>query len=154
MTIARPIFAAGEPRRTVAQSRRAHGFSLLELVVALAIVAILASLAQPAYRAQQLRVRRTEAIAALMQIAALQERHCLQHRTYTLSLEAAPPAGLGLRASSENGRYAIAITAADAAGFSATATAVGNQAADSRCAAFTIDETGARTATSPECWSR
>jgi type IV pilus assembly protein PilE len=152
--MARRIEAAGESQPTVTRSRRACGFSLLELVVALAIVAILASLALPGYRAQQLRARRTEAISALMQIAALQERHYLQHRTYTLALEAVPPAGLGLRASSENGRYAIAITAADAAGFSATATAVGSQAGDSRCAAFTINETGARTATSPDCWSR
>jgi type IV pilus assembly protein PilE len=152
--MARRIDAAGEFRSTVTRSRRARGFSLLELVVTLAIVAILASLALPGYRAQQLRARRTEAISALMQIAALQERHYLRHHTYTLALEAVPPAGLGLRASSENGRYAIAITAADAAGFSATATAVGSQAGDSRCAAFTINETGARTATSPDCWSR
>jgi type IV pilus assembly protein PilE len=154
MSPARRIVTAGESRRPTLQSRPAHGFSLLELVVALAIVAILASLSLPGYRAQQLRVRRTEAISALMQVAAMQERYYLQHRTYTPSLAAAPPAGLGLRASSEHGRYAIAITAADAAGFSATATAVGDQAGDSRCATFTIDDAGARTATSPDCWSR
>jgi type IV pilus assembly protein PilE len=132
----------------------ARGFSLLELVVALAIVATLAALAQPAYRRLLLRAQRTEAAAALMQIAAMQERYHLQHQAYTTALEAAPPAGLGLQALSVDGRYALAVTAADAGGFVAVATARGSQADDVMCTSFTIDESGTKSSSGPDCWPR
>ena len=51
-------------------------------------------------------------------------------------------------------RYGLAIEAADATGFHATASAIGDQAADSHCASFAIDQTGTRTATSTDCWLR
>jgi type IV pilus assembly protein PilE len=133
---------------------RGCGFSLLELLVALAIVATLAALAQPAYRRLMLRVHRTEAASALMQVAAMQERHQLQHQTYTSALEAAPPAGLGLKAMSAEGRYTLAITAADANGFVAVATARGGQADDVSCASFTLDESGTKSSSGPGCWPR
>jgi type IV pilus assembly protein PilE len=134
------------------QTGRAPGFSLIELVVALAIIATLAALAQPAYRRLMLRVHRTEAASALMQIAAMQERHQLQHLAYTSALEAAPPAGLGLKAMSAEERYTLAIITADANGFVAVATARGGQADDESCASFTLDESGARASSGPNCW--
>jgi type IV pilus assembly protein PilE len=133
---------------------RARGFSLLELVVALAIVATLAALAQPAYRRLLLRAQRTEAASALMQIAAMQERYHLQHQAYTTALEAAPPAGLGLQPLSAEGRYALAVTAADANGFMAVATARGSQAEDITCSSFALDESGTKSSTGSDCWPR
>jgi type IV pilus assembly protein PilE len=136
------------------RTRPVRGFSLLDLVVALAIVAILATLALPSYRQHQLRAQRIEAVSALMQVAAMQERHHLQHHEYATVLEAAPPAGLGLQALSAEGRYALAITAADSDGFVAIATARGNQADDAACIRFWLDESGTKSATGPDCWPR
>jgi type IV pilus assembly protein PilE len=134
--------------------RRTRGFSLLELVVAMVIVAVLAVLAQAAYRGQLLRARRTEAAVALLQIAAMQERYHLQHQTYATALETAPPAGLGLQALSAEGRYALAVTAADTRGFTVVATARGSQADDVGCALFSLDESGVKSATGSDCWPR
>jgi type IV pilus assembly protein PilE len=128
--------------------------TLIELMIVVAIVALLASIAVPSYRQYVLRANRTEATTALLQLAAAQEKFYLQNNTYAGNalIDDAPPAGLGLAATTERGHYTVAITAADATGFSATATAAGAQAADSTCATFTINQAGARTATSTKCW--
>ena len=137
-----------------------RGVSLSELLVVIAVSAILASIAVPSYRAYLLRSRRVEATAALLQLSAAQEQFYLQHNTYTDQLTPAPPDGLGLQEVTENGFYDVAIDSADAAGFHATARARGDQADDSHCAAFTLDATGARTARDgsdaivTDCWSR
>jgi type IV pilus assembly protein PilE len=128
--------------------------TLIELMIVVAIVALLASIAVPSYRQYVLRANRTEAKAALMQLAAAQEKFYLQNNTYAGNalLDDAPPAGLGLSATTERGHFTVAITAASATAFSATATAAGGQTADSDCATFTINQAGARTATTTKCW--
>jgi type IV pilus assembly protein PilE len=127
---------------------------LLELLAVVAVLAILALAAVPTYRAAMLRSQRAEATAALLGLAAAQERFHLQHHTYATDVAAAPPDGLGLQPVTLGGRYAIAITAADASTFTATATAQGRQAQDTHCAEFGIDAAGARTATNADCWAR
>ena len=54
--------------------RRAPGFTILELVVALAIVALLLALALPGYQRYQQRAERAEAVRQLLAAAACQER--------------------------------------------------------------------------------
>lgn len=131
------------------------GLTLIELMVAMMIIAIMATIAVPGYRQFMLRSNRVDAKRALLNVAAAQERFYLQNNTYAgpSGLEAAPPGGLGIPETTENGHYSIAIVAGDATVFSATATAQGNQAQDIRCASFTIDQSGAKTATSAECWN-
>jgi type IV pilus assembly protein PilE len=135
---------------------RARGLTLIELVVVVAIVALLATMAVPSYRSYLLRSHRVEAKAALLGLAVAQERFYLQHNRYAADaeLDAAPPAGLGLRTTSERGLYAIAIDQADAAGFTASATAIGPQADDAQCAVFTMNQTDEKGGTSTECWDR
>jgi type IV pilus assembly protein PilE len=129
-----------------------RGVTLIELVVVVAILALLASIAVPSYRQYVLRSNRAEAKAALLNLAAAQEKFYLQNNTYTNELTDAPPSGLGLGDTTETGLYTIEVDAADDEGFTATATATGTQAQDSRCAEFGIDQAGARTATSADCW--
>ncbi|AQA19914.1 hypothetical protein BST95_18350 [Halioglobus japonicus] len=62
------------------------GFSLLELLIALVITAILMTIALPAYRHIQIRSHRVIGIAVLQDLAARQERFWLEHRRYALSL--------------------------------------------------------------------
>lgn len=132
---------------------KARGVTLIELVIVLVVVAILAAIAIPNYREYVLRSHRTEAKAALLNVAAAQEKFYLQNNTYTSDLSAAPPAGLGIPATTENGYYTIAITAgANTTSFTATATATGPQTQDSRCASFSINQAGSKTATNTDCW--
>jgi type IV pilus assembly protein PilE len=124
-----------------------RGFSLIELMIALVIVAILAAIAIPSYRNYVLRVNRNDATAALLKIAAAQEKFYLQNNTYTNNLDDPPPAGLGIP-TTENGYYTLAVTVGDPTrDFLATATvdAGGPQAADGACATFTINHQDVRT---------
>ena len=142
--------------RVIDTRRRATGLTLIELVVVVAIVALLVMIAVPSYRSYLLRSHRVEAKSALLGLAVAQERFYLQHNRYAAGaeLDTLPPAGLGLRTTSERGMYAIAIDAADTEGFTASATAIGQQADDLRCTVFTLNQTDEKGGTSSECWNR
>ena len=133
---------------------KARGFTLIELMIVVVVVAILAAIAIPSYRQYVLRTNRTEAKRTLLNVAAAQEKFYLQNNSYAGSsaLTMTPPAGLGIQGTTEHGHYTVAINGADAATFSATAIAQGGQAQDSRCASFTINQAGAKTATNADCW--
>jgi type IV pilus assembly protein PilE len=130
------------------------GFTLIELMIVIVVVAVLAAIAMPSYRQYVLRTHRTEAKRTLLNVAVAQEKFYLQNNTYAgpSALEIAPPGGLGIAGTTERGHYAVAITAGSVSAFSATATAQGAQADDTRCASFTIDQAGTRTATNTNCW--
>jgi type IV pilus assembly protein PilE len=144
------------------------GFSLLDVVAALAIVALLTCIALPSYRAQMMRVNRAAARAALMALAAEQEKFYVECRIYATNLDGTAASTcdtstLGFPADAGDGAYSLRITGADAAGWTAVAEVVpgSRQDADRRCHALRIDGIGARTATTAggdandaECWSR
>ena len=58
------------------------GFTLIELMIVVAVVAILAAVAYPAYRDSVLKGRRAQARAALMELIQQQERYMTQNNTY------------------------------------------------------------------------
>ncbi|GAA6144341.1 type IV pilin protein [Thalassolituus maritimus] len=62
------------------------GFSVLELIVVLAIVGILASVAYPSYQDSVRKANRSDAIAELQGILAAQERYFLANRKYAIAL--------------------------------------------------------------------
>ena len=62
--------------------RRQHGFTLMELMIVVAIVGILAGVAFPAYKAYVDRAKRSEGKAFLMEIAARQERYYFDNNSY------------------------------------------------------------------------
>ena len=139
--------------------RNSCGITLIELLTVIIVVAILASLAVPSYRSYLLRAQRTEAMNALLQIQAAQEKYYLQNNTYTDKLADPPPAWLGLLTKTESGFYDLKVELSNG-GQSYTATATpsptGGQADDKKCTSFSIDETGKRSATGPGgtdyCW--
>jgi type IV pilus assembly protein PilE len=141
-------------RRSAAMAHR--GFTLIELIVALAIVGILVTIAQVAWGEHRLRAGRSDATVALLTLAAHQEAYYLETGRYASDPSRGPPAGLGLTGT-ERGWYRLEIRAADVAGYTAVAVPVRGspQARDSRCQRFSIDATGRRgSAPAPPsvCW--
>jgi type IV pilus assembly protein PilE len=134
-----------------------RGITLFELLVVLVIVGVLSAIALPAFRQHSLRVNRAEGMTALLQLQSAEESYYLRHDTYTASITAAPPAGLGLSAASSSNKYALTVAlAADGQSYIATATPVGGQAADLECLAFSVDARGRRAVSGPagsqRCW--
>ena len=66
----------------VPRRRAIHGFTLIELMITVAIVALLASIAYPAYTDSVLKGRRAEARTALLELMQQQERYMTQRNTY------------------------------------------------------------------------
>ena len=161
-------------------SMRANGFTLVELIVAVVIVAILAKVAYPIYQDQVNRSRRAEGKAALLKAAQLQERNYVNGDpnvansppTYVTSAVLAQLFGLANNAtiySGENpgsaqGWYTITVAAptptcalADCFVLTATPNASRNFT-DADCGALTLDNAGRRgeggSKTVAECWDR
>jgi type IV pilus assembly protein PilE len=128
---------------------RKAGFSLIELLIVVVVVSILIVIGVPGYRQYVQRANRSDATAALLRIAAAQERFYLQANRYAANaaeLSAPPPNGLGI-AGSERGFYDLSIVSVDpATRYTATATpaAGGDQDDDTECWRFTMDERGVR----------
>lgn len=121
------------------------GFTLIELMVALALVALLASIALPSYTEMLQRTRRSEAREALSDFAARQESFFLNNKAYSTTISA-----LGRNASTENGHYVISIPAAGTLTYTLRATAQAPQNADTDCATMNVTSAGHR---SPDnCW--
>ncbi len=131
-----------------------RGVTLLELMIVVVIISILTAIAYPSYRQYVTRAKRTEAKAALLQIATFQERFYLQNNTYTTNMTALgfPVAGNFL---TDSESYIINVGAAGPNDFTATATFQlgGDEAA--KCLTFQIDGQFAKTsAPDTDCWTR
>lgn len=130
--------------------RGSRGFTLVELLVTVAIVSILAGLSIAGYGQYVRRANRSDATAALLRISSAQERFYLQNGRYADPAELAlpPPGGLGMTGT-ERGYYDLVMEEHPdglATGYRARAEAVatGPQGADGDCQVFTIDQSGAR----------
>lgn len=149
--------------RNIDNGRRAAGFTLIELMIAVAIVAILAAIAYPSYRDHVLKTKRAEGKALINRIAAEQERYFTSRNRYTANVTAARPNGLGLAsANSERGCYAAQVVINNGGmGYNITAvpqssTQCGDQAADTKCGTLGMDNLGNKSASGTlgvsGCW--
>jgi type IV pilus assembly protein PilE len=132
-----------------------NGFSLIELMVTVAIVGVLAMIAIPSYRTYVLRATRAEAKQALLARASDLERCYTRNNTYVN----APTTPCGVVLPDNSGtHYAISADTLAASTFVLKAVPAGSQVADTRCATFKLDDKNSRSVTGPagatECWGR
>jgi type IV pilus assembly protein PilE len=141
-------------------ANRSAGFTLIEVMIVIVIVAILVSIALPAYQSSLQKGRRADGKSGLMDAANRQERLMLDRSTYTTDMTV-----LGYATDpmlSEEKYYNIDVEAPDpncpiATCYHLVATPVagGIQNDDTRCATLILYSTGAKeaTGTAPtECW--
>ncbi|SKA92454.1 type IV pilus assembly protein PilE [Thiothrix eikelboomii] len=139
--------------------RPQSGFTLIEMMIVVAIMGIIAAFAYPSYVEQVRKSKRSDAKVALQQIAQRQESHFVKNYSYATSLTA-----LGYAADtipSPENEYDITISAATATSYilKATPASTSGQAKDSQCASFTLDQMGRRVAKNSsdvvmtdQCW--
>lgn len=121
---------------------RSRGFTLIELMVAVAIVAILAAIAIPGYTAYVVRANRSAAQAEMMAIANRQQQYLLSSRSYATK-EQLEDAGYSLpRQVGAKYSYAISLGSGSVPSFTITFTPIGSQASDG---VLKLDSEGTKT---------
>lgn len=128
----------------------AKGFTLIELMITLAIIGVLAAIAFPSYQNYVTRTSREAAKTELLELAGLQERIYLNSNAYSPNVAAAyngqATGGLGKTGGrTKDGRYNITIdiVAPDQA-YTLTATPVAGSSQDGD-GVITVNSSGART---------
>lgn len=149
---------------TVAQRRHgAAGFTVMDVMIAAAIVGILAAIAFPSYTQSVVKAKRRAAQVCLSSFATHMERFYTSNLRYdqtvagaamdttallALGLECASAANTGADYS-----YAFDTDMPTPSAYRLVATPTGRQASkDAACGALSLDQTGARTAGASGCW--
>jgi type IV pilus assembly protein PilE len=134
------------------------GFTLIELMVTVAILSILATIAVTSYTSQVQKSRRTEAKSALLDLAGREERLFSTTNTYSQDEAFLGYATVSTQMTNMpfgNGYYQMTAVAT-ATTYTLTATPVGAQAADATCGSFSVNQLGVQTVsgtgTVATCW--
>ena len=142
--------------REPACARAPRGFTLTELMIVVAIVTLLATIALPAFTDHIRKGRRADAAAFLSDIVARQQQFLLDRRAYATSITDSPAAGgLGLTIPSNvSAHYSLSMVTVNdpPPSFTLTATPQGAQSSEP-CGTLTITNAGVKTASGTgSCW--
>lgn len=134
-----------------------YGFTLIELMVVVAIIGVLAAVGYPAYNKYQYKGKFFDAKAKMVDLVDKEERYYARFGTYTNEILAA--SGLNTTNTSGEGSYTFEISGADEKGYLITAEIT--PTADVECHTMTLTSVGIKTAkdqsgavTTDKCWKR
>lgn len=135
-----------------------QGFSLIELLVTVAIIAIISAVAVPSYVQYTARANRADAKTVLLANAQFMERKFTESNCYQCAAEAVATISTNFK-QPEGGKYVISLVDAntDANTYQLLATRAGSMASDA-CGDLTLNELGVKgntnnTATAATCWA-
>ncbi len=139
--------------RRPAGQRQGRGFTLVEVMIAVAVIGILTAVALPSYRQHVANSRRADARAAILSLAQVMERWYTERGTYVGATVGA--SGIYPSASPQ-GYYTMSISAQDATTFTISAAPAGAQTGDA-CGSYTYTQAGTRgvsggSRTVAQCW--
>jgi len=139
--------------------RRAHGVTLVEVVVVLVVLGLLVAIAIPAHRAYVVRVNRSDARRDLLALAAQLHRCFDRAGDYRMDSAGSPKPCVKLPSTNAEGTYTVSFAPGQPTtnSFRLVAEPRAGQASDSRCASLTLDERGNRgisggNGEARECW--
>jgi len=118
----------------------AAGFTLLQLLIAVVVMAILAAIAYPSYKLRIDAGRRADGTTALFDLANRMQRYYTENNTFI----GATIANVGANATSPQGYYTLTIPALAANTYTLQATRAGVQAGDTRCGDLTLTSANVR----------
>lgn len=146
--------------------KKSTGFTLIELMITVAIIGILASIAYPSYQDSVRKSRRADAKGVLLGLTNAMERRFTEKNSYcdaALATGGTAVTGCGT-ATEDTGTpsiytiptetssfYTVTISAATAISYTLNAVPTGAQTNDT-CGTLTITQTGAKTPTTAGCW--
>ena len=140
------------------QSRASCGFSLIELMITIAIIGVLASIAMPSYVSYMARGKRAEAKQALLDNALFLETYYTTRGFYATAKDSntAPALPATQVPSTGTANYTIAAAVTNTS-YTLTATAVNSMASDG-CGNLTLTNTGTQGVSGSysvaDCWNR
>jgi type IV pilus assembly protein PilE len=129
----------------VRQRKKNEGFSLIELMIVVAVAAILVAIAYPSYRDYVLRTNRSSAESAMYDIAQHLERCYTQFQTYA---NGSCPTGTMLTTQQNlASNFNLALTTQSNTQYTIQASAIGSQTDDTNCQVLTLNQAGVKSAT-------